>query len=65
MSGILDPIVSGAERAVIVLVGLIASGKVRPLLFRLGASLCDATAIGLHPSPYFLHVAFDRSRAYA
>ncbi|KAI0296001.1 hypothetical protein BC826DRAFT_908766 [Russula brevipes] len=64
MHGNLDPIVSGAERAVVVLVGLIASGKVRPLLFRVGASLCPVRCDG-PIAPPLLHVAFDRSRAYA
>ena len=34
MYGNLDPIEHRAERVVIILVGLIGAGKVRPLLFR-------------------------------
>ncbi len=41
MYGNLDPIEYHAERVAIILVGLIASGKVRPLLFPSVRVLCE------------------------
>jgi hypothetical protein len=44
MYGNLDPIEYHAERVAIILVGLIASGKVRPLLFRVCVYFASCSA---------------------